>query len=373
MDKSHIYQGIFATLRCNLSCECCCREEDDIKRELYLSYRQLRESLEETQFFNEKYHVHKIFTGGEPTLWREGGKGIADVMVETAQLGFFPMLLTNGTAFLSEESTARFVDSYLSRASLPIEIFISTDFWHGNIDKNGRCLALDNLLSFRNRQGSRSALTIAFSWTCSTRPEHFPPEQFLTNYQKEVDASVYFPLTPRGKGHHLSSIAPKLRPADRNKEPLGAYSETVMHRMLDKGWIKKAEDFLQMDNSIILNECSTGNGTLFLYADGHYYTCADGIGNEFFHICDVGKMTRNTMDEFFAAKPVFKLLRELGPLGLLRRFAEEPEITDIHNALCSFGISERGGCAIHRLMLEKGLFQRINASLVNGRLPLGSR
>ena len=73
MKPPPIYQGIYLTLKCNLSCECCCREEISQDRKSQLSYAEVMKSLEETRFYQNDNQVHKVFTGGEPTLWSDAG------------------------------------------------------------------------------------------------------------------------------------------------------------------------------------------------------------------------------------------------------------------------------------------------------------
>lgn len=101
MVKPDAYHGIYPTLHCNYHCACCCRPDSDSAQGLQLSYSQLQQSLDETLFFNAEYRVHKMFTGGEPTLWHDGEQRITDVLVYAAQLGYFPLLITNGSAFTS--------------------------------------------------------------------------------------------------------------------------------------------------------------------------------------------------------------------------------------------------------------------------------
>ena len=84
--------GLDVTSRCNLACAGC-RVSNTGRPDM--SWQQIAGRLQGAydRGFRELY-----FTGGEPMLWREGGRSLDDVIRLARRIGFFHVhVYTNGT------------------------------------------------------------------------------------------------------------------------------------------------------------------------------------------------------------------------------------------------------------------------------------
>lgn len=83
--------GIAITDRCNLACRGCTVANTGRRS---MSWEEATEAMRgaHRRGFRELY-----FTGGEPTLWRDGGRGLEDLVVAARSIGFFHVhFYTNG-------------------------------------------------------------------------------------------------------------------------------------------------------------------------------------------------------------------------------------------------------------------------------------
>jgi MoaA/NifB/PqqE/SkfB family radical SAM enzyme len=90
--KSPYLFGLVVTDRCNLGCFYC---ESKNKGGYHLTAEQALTMIREAY---ARGHRSLYFTGGEPMLWADGGKTLADLVAEARRLGFFDVFIfTNGT------------------------------------------------------------------------------------------------------------------------------------------------------------------------------------------------------------------------------------------------------------------------------------
>jgi hypothetical protein len=79
---------------------CFSRAEDHIIRPGYrLTSDQVITAISDcTSLANSYWNMN--YTGGEPTLWEENGKDLADMLIATAKAGILPTYNTNGSYFV---------------------------------------------------------------------------------------------------------------------------------------------------------------------------------------------------------------------------------------------------------------------------------
>jgi hypothetical protein len=95
----------------------------------------------------ENSYWNMNYTGGEPTLWKEDGKDLADILIATARGGVLPTYNTNGSYFEDYNKCLEFFHRYMDNADTPLKTFISMDKFHKNYDQEtGRAKSLDNIL-----------------------------------------------------------------------------------------------------------------------------------------------------------------------------------------------------------------------------------
>jgi len=92
LDKTLIM--IFLLEECNNDCPHCVRTDEPMLPGYKLYSEQLKICLEDCKKLESIEWVH--FSGGEPTIWREGALGLVDLLIAISDAGFDPGFTTNG-------------------------------------------------------------------------------------------------------------------------------------------------------------------------------------------------------------------------------------------------------------------------------------
>ncbi|NLA75767.1 MAG: radical SAM protein [Deltaproteobacteria bacterium] len=144
--------GVSLLHKCNFNCAHCGyiyvgeAEDHIIKPGYKLSWNRLQTLLDDCKGIPDSYW-NMNYTGGEPTLWKEKGKSLVDILIETANAGQFPSYNTNGSYFNDYIKTRDFFFKYMESTQEPLMTFISMDKFHKNYDEvNRRAKSLDNII-----------------------------------------------------------------------------------------------------------------------------------------------------------------------------------------------------------------------------------
>jgi len=213
---------VFLLEECNRSCPHCVREEEPMDAGYKLSHTQLRQCLSDCRRLERVRWVH--FSGGEPTLWSDGGRGLTDALIEVAQAGYQPGFTTNGSRFEDYAACCDFFQRYAATAGVPLRTFLSIDTFHGNFDvDSGSCRSLDNLLRYRDTlPGRRRALLeVNPLAVVSKDPASLLPEEMMRRYESLGAPFRMIPLRPRGRATRLASECPD--PNSNTEQGLGAF------------------------------------------------------------------------------------------------------------------------------------------------------
>jgi MoaA/NifB/PqqE/SkfB family radical SAM enzyme len=213
---------IFLLEECNFECPHCVREDEPMDRGYTLSSRQLKLCLSDCRSLKSIDWIH--FSGGEPTLWREGELGLVDLLLEISSAGFTPGFTTNGSLFVDEANCRDFLENYVDRSTRPLFLYISIDTFHNNFDPGKRrALSLDNVLEFKRSLSREKAdlLDIRVLVVVSRDATSLLPEEMIQYYTLMGVSFVFVPLTPKGKARKLGHLCPDLNGG--SPEDLGAY------------------------------------------------------------------------------------------------------------------------------------------------------
>jgi molybdenum cofactor biosynthesis enzyme MoaA len=213
---------IFLLEECNFACPHCVREDEPMDRGYRLSSRQLQSCLSDCHALKSIDWIH--FSGGEPTLWREGSRTLADLLLEISEAGFTPGFTTNGSLFTEYCMCRDFLNSYLHRPAKPLILYLSIDTFHGNFDaEKGRASSLDNVLQFRQSLPRTKVhlLDVRVLVVVSKDVKSVLPDEMVQHYRRLGAKFIFVPLMPKGKARHLAHLCPDLRSG--SPEDLGAY------------------------------------------------------------------------------------------------------------------------------------------------------
>jgi MoaA/NifB/PqqE/SkfB family radical SAM enzyme len=214
--------------KCNFSCRHCAWIDGRIEYQpathpgYKLSWAQIRTCLEDGRNIQGLRRIH--FSGGEPTLWKDGDMDFVDLLIEVAHSGFEPSFITNGSSFLCYVDCQQFFERYLAASSRTLHISHSLDTFHGNFDpQRGRAESLDNLVEFRRSLPAerRSLLDVEVNACISKDPSSLLPEEMVEYYRSQGIEFSFKPLQALGKAKSISHLCPNLQ--SKRPEELGAY------------------------------------------------------------------------------------------------------------------------------------------------------
>ena len=213
---------IFLLEECNFACPHCVREDEPMEPGYRLSSRELQLCLSDCRALDCVNWVH--FSGGEPTLWREGSRNLADLLLVISEAGLTPGFTTNGSLFTDYGGCADFLSSYVGQSGKPLILYLSIDTFHSNFDiENGRALSLDNVLQFRQSVPPEKAhlLDLRVLVVVSRDAGSLLPDRMIRYYEQKGVRFIFVPLVPKGKARRLRSLCPDL--SSSRPEDLGAY------------------------------------------------------------------------------------------------------------------------------------------------------
>lgn len=213
---THI-MGVSLLHKCNFNCEHCGYiyvgdAEDHIIRPGYrLTWDQVMTAIRDCASLRNSYW-NVNYTGGEPTLWREDGKDLVDILIASANGGCLPTYNTNGSLFEDYGKGCDFFRRYLDHADTPLKTFVSMDKFHKNYDQeSGRAKSLDNMVrameTFAGEQ--RKLLSVHVVVIVTKDPDSSLPAEMKQHYGSMGITFGDFPMLNIGKAKDLQDQLPE--------------------------------------------------------------------------------------------------------------------------------------------------------------------
>ena len=240
VEKSRI--GILLLEQCNFECPHCLRVDEPMAPGYQLTFRQLELCLSDCRALESITWIH--FTGGEPTLWREGDRDLIDLLLKISSAGFIPAFTTNGSSFVEYNMCHDFFKRYLDNSTTRLIVYLSIDTFHRNFDvKKGRAQSADNIVKYKRNLSPEKAdqLDIRIVVAVSKSPESLLPDEMVRHYESMGLAFLFVPLSPKGRARQLRNLCPDLNSDE--PEDLGAYqrfpkkreiTETIPEEMISR-------------------------------------------------------------------------------------------------------------------------------------------
>jgi MoaA/NifB/PqqE/SkfB family radical SAM enzyme len=209
--------GVSLLYKCNFSCAHCGYiyvgdAEDHIIRPGYrLTWDQVITAIQDCASLKNSYW-NMNYTGGEPTLWKEDGKDLADILIATANGNALPTYNTNGSYFDDYNRCYEFFCKYLDNADTPLKTFISMDKFHNNYDQEtGRAKSLDNIARVVEAfpAAKRELLSTHVVIIVTKDPNSSLPEDMKKYYGCMGITFGDFPMLNIGKAKNLSDQIPE--------------------------------------------------------------------------------------------------------------------------------------------------------------------
>jgi molybdenum cofactor biosynthesis enzyme MoaA len=213
---------IFLLEECNFTCSHCLREDWPMDSGYRFSFKQLQLCLSDCRKLENIRWVH--FTGGEPTLWKEDNRNLADLLLEISKAGFTPGFTTNGSSFVDYGACYEFFAKYVDGSSMPLRVYLSIDTFHGNFDPiKERAKSLDNILECKRvlLRAQADRLEINVMAVISRDFDSLLPDGMIRYYESRGLAFGFLPLLPGGRANSFNHLCPDL--SSDNPKDLGAY------------------------------------------------------------------------------------------------------------------------------------------------------
>jgi MoaA/NifB/PqqE/SkfB family radical SAM enzyme len=213
---THI-MGVSLLYKCNFSCEHCGYiyvgdvEDHGIRPGYRLTWDQVMTSIQDCASLKNSYW-NMNYTGGEPTLWEEDGKGLVDILIATAKANVLPTYNTNGSYFEDYDTCYAFFHRYIDHADTPLKTFISMDAFHKNYDAEmGRARSLDTIAkvieAFPEEQ--RNLLPVHVITIVTKDPNSSLPAEMKKHYGSSGITFGDFPMLNIGKAKRLKDRIPE--------------------------------------------------------------------------------------------------------------------------------------------------------------------
>ncbi|UCE67723.1 MAG: radical SAM protein [Candidatus Zixiibacteriota bacterium] len=240
---------IFLLEECNFKCAHCGREDEPMDPGYKLSFDQLQRCLSDCRNLKSINWIH--FSGGEPTLWKEGTRDLVNLLLEIVDAGYTPGFTTNGSLFVNYDRCRDFFSLYTDCSTVPLRLYFSIDTFHKNYNaKKGRAKSLDNIIRLKKELSREKAdlLNVSIIVTVSKDVDSLLPDEMIKNYESREIKFGFIPLYPMGKAKSFSHLCPDLD--SDNPEGLGAYRR--YYKKEDRKKPGDAEDRLRTDHIILI-------------------------------------------------------------------------------------------------------------------------
>ena len=333
---------VVLTDNCNLSCQACFRPREPKRGARPWSFTELESCLNELVGAGQPFVA---YTGGEPSLWRDGEKTLADLLVTSNRLGLSPMFVTNGHAFRNDDSTRALLDRYFELTQAPLHVVVSVDLWHDDTWVEGRSRALESLSRWLEANADTNVLEVevASLW-CLDDSYNIHSEHFARYTEAGIRIS-YLPLSPIGRAHSLSELAPTLLANGTCKGSLGSYGQVLRQRMNIA-----EEEWSELPNSKLYGPCVAVTN-LTLDMDRRYWLCNDRAG-ENLSVGPVGSLTAASIQACLERNPIVKSFLDSGLVDAIRECAQGSGVLSAASASAllqqhhHYGISGRASCGL---------------------------
>jgi len=333
---------VVLTDACNLSCRACFRPRGPEQEAVPWSFSGLESCLDELVSVGQR---SVGYTGGEPSLWRDGEKTFPDLLAASSRLGLSVMFVTNGRPFRDYDSACAFLDRYFGLTQASLRAIVSVDHWHDGTWADGRSPALESVLSWLEANADTNILEVEVASLWGLDDSHNIPLGEFARYTEAGIKISYVPLSPTGRAHALSELAPTLSAHGACKASLGSYGQVLRQQM---GITE--EDWSELPNSELHGPCvAVTNLTLGL--DRRYWLCNDRAGEDLC-VAPAGGLTAESIDACLERNPIVKSFLETSVADAIRESGDERGILSPASAAAilsrrhPYGVSGRASCGL---------------------------
>ncbi len=355
-----LYPALQLTDACNKRCRGCLRVSGENSRsrdiKTILSY------LKDIECLGGEYNIgFQFVTGGEPTIWKEGEKDVADILNLFSKKSVFKNITmpTNGKRFENSEVASDILGRISNSSQQPIIVGLSISNYQENFI-NSRSIALDNLLTESQTSGSK-IVPVALV----TLLKEDDMDQRLKQFYPEVIQRVT-PLAPLGAGEAMMNLCPSLSLSGNDKKTLGDFlpyfRQDVMHKLKLNG-----TEFDSAPNAEIINQLSTfAHCGCSPFIDDKWHYCLPFREYPEYDLAPIGEMNHLTLKDYINRWPYLKYIRENGILATVEHFRSDlssltqAKLSNLYDPDIFLSVAYRG-CMVCKALADIGVWEEVRA------------
>lgn len=361
--KENIYPALQLTDACNKRCKACLRIPGERAHKIHLSDFDLY--LKDIKTLSQNHTIgFQFVTGGEPTIWKDQGKDVADLLIALSRQGRIRHITmpTNGKRFEDKDYVNDLVKRIASDVDHTIIIGISIAGYQENFS-DGRCVPLENLMEAAG-QSNGKVLPIAL---VTLSKKDGMSQRIARSYPHIIQRVT--PLAPLGAGQEMMADCPSVSLGDNLKNNLGDFLPQFKHDVSGKLNLVNG-DMESMPNATIMNRLS-------LYAhcgqspfiDGRWHYCLPFRDNPDFDLAPLGHISETSLPDFIAKRPWLQSIRAHGLIDTVERYKSALSKTTREKLDAMFQPSHQvsvayRGCMICKELAEIGVWEDIRKNAV---------
>lgn len=360
MNNEKINPAIQLTEACNKNCSACLRPPSAKAKKW--SYQDFLAYLDDLQTITGTNEIaYQFVTGGEPTIWRDEGRDIVDVLAALSRVGIIKNLTmpTNGRVFENKEKGAKLLTKLSEETARMVIVGLSVAKFQTNLTEDG-CVALSNLLELCEELSPKvfpvALVTLYVDDDASKRLS-----QKHQNLYQRVTA-----LAPLGAAADQQDQCPSLSFVGNDKSPLGAFQPHLEADARKKLGLS-GQQFVQTPNAELMDRLSHFNNCgRSPFVDEKWHYCLPLRDWRAFDLCRVGDMRPDTLNGFIDRTPLVQSFREDGLISTVNRLKGRLSQPARDQVEMMFGPDERvsvayRGCMICKALHDRGVFEELVA------------
>lgn len=314
--KKQLYPALQLTDACNKRCKACLRIPGEQSHKIHMS--DFERYLVDIKTLCSTYTIgFQFVTGGEPTIWKDQGKDVGDLLVALSRQGLIRHITmpTNGKRFENKDYVTDLVSRIASNVDHTIIFGVSIAGYQENFS-DGRCIPLEHLMEAAQTSKGK-VLPIALV----TLSKSDDMSQRITKSYPNVIQRIT-PLAPLGAGQDMMTDCPSVSLADNVKDNLGDFLPQFKRDVTGKLDLKNG-DFDATSNASIMNRLSwfahCGQSP---FIDDRWHYCLPFRENPDYDLAPLGHITETTLPAFIEKHPWLDSIRTHGLIETVERYKD---------------------------------------------------
>jgi len=368
MQNKSVYPALQVSNRCNKQCRACLRSANATDDDL--SWADFQKYLDDLRVLAGRYRIqHQFVTGGEPTIWRDDGRDIKDLLIALASSGLIHLITmpTNGKVFEDPAFAREFFTEISRGIERPVVVGVSIAMYQENLGETGY-IALDNLVGLSQEPGIKMLPIILVTLSREDDTDARLKKIYPRVFQRVT------PLAPLGNASDMAELCPSLALSGSDKTTLGAYLPYFKKDAQTKCGIPESE-FDDTPNALLMDALSRHNHCgLSPFIDEKWHYCLPLKDGAQYDLCGLGGLRPDTLSDFMARAPAIARMRNMGIVAAMQQLKgsllppTQEKLEELFAPTATVAVAYRG-CMLCRELYDRGILRELNERHSPGNQP----